>query len=166
MASKHASDKDSTVSTTYAYPENMGILSMHEVSTTKKSWRAPLTMGVALLAGLGFSLAHHFMNQSLNGTPVTEVSISQTWVSRFGTALAFLVKMCFTVAVGVAYVQHQWWKSHRRAFSVRELDALTTVLSNVFSFVTSCVWLSSPLLTIVALISWLVISHLRYHCMC
>lgn len=124
------------------------------VHSAKVSWRAPTTILLALLTGLGFALAHHFMGLSLINKPVAQVDISQAWISRFSTALAFLVKLALATSVGAAYTQHQWQRLHQQDFRTSEIDALTSVLANAFSFLSSAVWIKQPLLALMALVSW------------
>jgi hypothetical protein len=118
------------------------------------SWRAPIMMSTTLLLGLAVSLTHHFMITHLNSRPIEEAALSQKWISRFGTALAFLVKMFFTIAVGDAFVQRQWFNFHNQAYKVQDVDALTNILENVLNFFDSSVWFRNPLLTLVAIVSW------------
>lgn len=122
--------------------------------STKVSWRAPTTILLALLTGLGFALAHHFMGVSLNNKPVAQVDVSQAWISRFSTALAFLVKLALATSVGAAYTQHQWQRLRQQDFRASEIDALTSVLANAFSFLSSAVWIKQPVLALMALVSW------------
>ena len=124
------------------------------------SWRAPTTILLALFVGLGFALAHHFMGLSLNNKPVEQVEISQAWVSRFSTALAFLVKLALATSVGAAYTQHQWQRLRQQDLRTSEIDALTSVLANAFSFLSSTVWFKHPVLALMALVSWY--AALRY----
>lgn len=124
--------------------------------STKVSWRAPATILLALLIGLGVALAHHSMGLSLNNQPVSQVNISQAWISRFSTALAFLVKLALATSVGAAYTQRQWQRLHEQSFRTSEVDALTSVLANAFSFLSSTVWLKHPVLALMALVSWYV----------
>lgn len=119
-----------------------------------KSWKAPIIMMTSLAMGVGSALAHHFMCQNLDGQPVDNIALSQAWVSRFSTAIAFLVKLTFAVCVGTAYVQHQWLRVRQQPFRAEEIDALTTILGNAFSFVTSSVWTRHPVLALMAIISW------------
>lgn len=121
---------------------------------SKVSWRAPITILLALLTGLGFALAHHFMGVSLNNKPVAQVDVSQAWISRFSTALAFLVKLALATSVGAAYTQHQWQRLRQQDFRADEIDALTSVLANAFRFLSSTVWLKHPVLALMALVSW------------
>lgn len=122
-----------------------------------KSWKAPATIILALFVGLGFALAHHFMGSYLDNKPVSSISVSQAWISRFGTAMAFAVKIAFATSVAAAYTQHQWLRLQQQSFRTEEVDALTSVLSNALSFMSSTVWARHPMLAVVALVSWSVI---------
>lgn len=64
-----------------------------------KSWKAPATIVLALFVGLVFALAHHFMGSYLDNKPVSSISVSQAWISRFGTAMAFAVKIALATSV-------------------------------------------------------------------
>ena len=123
-------------------------------TSSKVSWRAPIIILASLVLGLGVALAHHFMNARLNGRPVADVALSQSWVSRFGTALPFLVKLAFTTSVGAAFIQHQWLSFHRQSFRVKEIDAVTSVLGNALTFFTTKICARSVSLTLIALVSW------------
>jgi len=129
----------------------------HHLPEPKKSWRAPLVILLALLAGIGCALAHHLMGTHLDGKPVADALVSQAWISRISTALAFSVKVALAVSVGTAYVQHQWLRFHSQSFKTKDVDALTSVLGNPLSFTSSPIWLRHPLLVLMALISWSVI---------
>lgn len=118
------------------------------------SWRAPIIIVSTLMAGLGFAMAHHFSNAYLNHKLISDVIIPQAWVSRLQTLFAFLVKMYLTISIGAAFVQHQWWNFHRRQFSAREIDAVTTVLGDIFSLFTFSAWRKVPSLVVAAFISW------------
>lgn len=119
-----------------------------------RSWRAPITILTAFVAGLGLALCHHFIGWYLDGKVVTSVSVSQGWVFRISTALAFLVKMTLAISIASAFAQFQWLQLRKRDIQVREVDALTTVLGNVFSFLQGAVWVRHPLLAVIALVSW------------
>lgn len=136
-----------------AQSETSQMLSGH-VARVGQSWRAPFLVLSTLLAGLVCTLVHHFLNAFLNGRVVTDTSISQAWVLRVQTIFAFLVKMFLTVSIGAAFVQRQWWSFRQPQFSVREVDAVTTVLGNVFGLLTLSAWRKAPLLAAIALISW------------
>jgi hypothetical protein len=90
----------------------------------------------------------------LNGKPVASIPVSQSWIFRFGTAFAFLVKVAFAVSVIASYVQYQWFKFHRQSFRVDEIDSLTGVLEDVLHFFRTHVFLRQPVLLLVAIVSW------------
>ncbi|PVH94144.1 hypothetical protein DM02DRAFT_693815 [Periconia macrospinosa] len=125
-------------------------------TTSGKSWRAPAIILSTLLIGLGIALAHHFMNVSLDNVSIKDVRVSQAWISRFSTALAFLTKLSFTTSIGASFVQHQWLRFHQQSFKVREVDAVTSVLTDLLSLFSSLVWFRHPILVLTALASWII----------
>lgn len=117
-------------------------------------WRAPSLIITSLVAGTAFSLGHHFFYAHLNGKEVAS-TISQTWAIRIGTGFAFVVKMFFGIAVATSFVQRQWWKLNRGSHRVAEIDSLTTVLENAWTFVVDIwMWIQNPVLLTMALIHW------------
>ncbi|KAF7187316.1 hypothetical protein HII31_11404 [Pseudocercospora fuligena] len=119
-----------------------------------RSWTAPITIISGLFIGLAIALAHHFMNSSLSGKTVESVSLSQAWVSRFATALAFLTKTAFVMSVGAAFMQHQWHRFHRQSYRIEEVDALTSVLGNILNLFSHKFWIRNPLLALMAIVAW------------
>lgn len=119
-----------------------------------RSWRALLMITIAFTAGLGCAISHHFMGVRLHLRPVESISLSQAWISRFSTALAFLVKTALVISIGAAYTQRQWRGFSQQSFKTSDVDALTGVLGNIFNFFSSTIWFRHPVLTIVALVSW------------
>lgn len=127
---------------------------LDHIRPNAKSWRAPTIMLVSLALGLGIALTHHFVCLGLNNKPVTHFTLSQSWIFRFNTALAFIVKVAFATSVGTAYVQHQWLRLHQNEFRTQEIDALTGILGDLSGFISSSVWYRHPVLTCMALVSW------------
>lgn len=84
---------------------------------------------------------------------VDDLPVSQAWIFRFSAALAFLVKTALAVAVGTAYTQQQWLRFRRCTFTLSQVDALTGVLGNAFSFLGTAVWVRNPKLSLIALVS-------------
>ena len=122
-----------------------------------KSWRAPVIMLSSLLSAIVLAILHDTMNRSLNGNIVNlDGPWNQQWTSRYGTALAFLIKMLFVTCVGTAFVQGQWLdlSTRQQTLRVRNLDVLLNALSTPFSLISSLMWLRNPLLSMVAVISW------------
>lgn len=109
----------------------------------------------ALTLGLVLALAQHFTYVSLDGKPVASISVSQAWVSRISTGLAFAVKVAFTICVGAAFIQHQWMRLRESPFKVVDVDTITSALGNLFCLFESTVWLRYPVLTLMAVVSWI-----------
>lgn len=135
-------------------PEQATLLSPDKETTSGGSLRAPATILTALLFGLALALAHHFMNVGLNGKPVADVKLSQAWVSRFSTALAFLVKTAFTISISAVFIQRQWLSFHRQSFKIVDIDNVTSILQNPLGFLSRFIWLQTPILALIALMSW------------
>lgn len=117
-------------------------------------WRAFFTIIISLLLGLAVALAHHFVNQYFDGKSVDRAPLSQSWVLRFGTGLAFLAKAAFVLSVGASYVQYQWLKLQSQAFRMDEIDSLTDILGNALNFVCSLVFFREPVVSLVAVVAW------------
>lgn len=120
----------------------------------KSTWRAPIMIVTSFVLGLGLAIAHHLMASTLDGKPVADVLLPQAWIFRFGTALAFLTKLALAICVGTSYVQHQWLELNRRDYTARHVDVLTGALGNAFDLVGSSVWFLTPVLAVMAAISW------------
>jgi len=120
----------------------------------KSTWRAPTMIVTSFVLGLGLAITHHLMASKLDGKPVADVFLPQAWIFRFGTALAFLTKLALAICVGTSYVQHQWLELRRRDYTARHVDVLTGALGNAFDLVGSTVWFLTPVLAVMAAISW------------
>lgn len=119
-----------------------------------KRLRAPAVILSTLLVGLAVALAHHFMNVHLDKKSVENVRVSQAWISRISTGLAFLGKLLFTISVGASFTQRLWLRFHQQNFKISEVDAVTSILGNFPSFFSSLVWFRHPILVLTALTSW------------
>lgn len=116
-----------------------------------------LYMLATLIAGVSIAVGHHLFYSRLNGQPV-DTQLSQTWVNRIGTALAFVVKLFFVAAVGIAYTQYQWRTISRKPWKIRQIDSLTGVVNNAWFFYDISLWTRVPVLTVIAAVSWYVVS--------
>lgn len=72
---------------------------MLKMWSTGIHWYVPAGMIFVYMVGIGAALAHHFFNKSLHYKPAT----NQVWMSRIGTALAFLTKASLVGAIVLAY---------------------------------------------------------------
>ena len=126
-------------------------------SEKKTSRRAPCIMLFSFLSASVLAVVHDIMNRSLNGSIVDPNGPwNQQWTSRYATALAFLIRMLFVTSVGTAFVQKQWLDLSTRAISVQNVDVLSNALSSPFSLLSKSAWMKSPLLMMMAVISWFV----------
>ncbi|KAK5310170.1 hypothetical protein LTR70_009672 [Exophiala xenobiotica] len=112
-------------------------------------------MLVTLVAGVFIAVGHHLFYSRLDGQPV-DTQISQTWVNRIGTGLAFVVKLFFVAAVGIAYTQYQWRTISRKPWKIKQIDSLTGVLNNAWYFYDVSLWTRVPVLTVMAVVSCLI----------
>jgi hypothetical protein len=101
----------------------------HSTDERNIHWRVPAIMIGALIAGTAFALGHHFFNLHFNNH-VVHGEDQQKWVSRFGTASAFLVKMCLAIATSAAYAQQFWLTLRSKFFRVERVDAMFAVLKD------------------------------------
>ena len=120
-------------------------------------WRAPAIMVAGLLAGIAFALGHHFFYRRFEGQAVKSES-QQRWITRGGTAFAFLVKMSLAIATSTEYIQQVWKRLGERAVRVEGVDAMFVGLRDLSAFVNLKLWLGNPMLLALALITWYVSS--------
>ena len=125
-------------------------------------WGTPMEMFGSLLAGIALAVGHDQFYRRLDGTFVTggdgldgNVSpVPQEWVIRIGTAFAFLVKTFLVAAACVAYSQRMWHNLKTNEFQIRQIDSLTSVLVNIFSFWHLRLWGRVPVLALIGLAVW------------
>lgn len=132
------------------------------------SWSAPTIILGGLIIGSALAIGHHFFYASLNGTiPPHDVYVfsglnisKQQIYLAAGTAFAFLVKACLSTALYTAYVQILWRKiKHgRREVAVARIDHITSVFSNPLHLFRPWTWWRFPLLLLLAILSWYVLS--------
>ena len=116
-------------------------------------WRVPATMIGVFIAGVLFAVGHHLYYQHYNNQ-VVKGENQQQWINRIGTGFAFLVKTCFAIATGTAYVQQFWLTLRSKATRVDRIDAMFTVLQDPTSFWNIKLWLGNPFLTVLAVVTW------------
>ncbi|KAJ9611276.1 hypothetical protein H2200_004459 [Cladophialophora chaetospira] len=118
-------------------------------------WRVPAIVVGTFIAGVLFAVGHHLCYHHYDNQ-VVQSETKQKWINRIGTGFAFLVKMCFAIATGAAYVQQFWLTLRSREIRVERIDAMFTVLQDPTSFWDLKLWLGNPLLTILAVVTWIV----------
>ncbi|PTB48336.1 hypothetical protein M431DRAFT_513743 [Trichoderma harzianum CBS 226.95] len=119
----------------------------------KAHWAVPSLMIGCLLCGIAFALGHHFFYSSLNAK-IVQSNIEQEWNIRIGTGMAFLVKTCLTAAAGFAYTQLLWTTLRSRHATLKGVDAMFSVTTNAWEFLTLELWRKGFGLVLIAGILW------------
>jgi hypothetical protein len=95
-----------------------------------------------------------FVCARINGARVEETYTSQIWTVRIATGIAFLVKTLFVISAGIAYTQYQWLTTRSKTFKIRQIDAISSVLTNPLAFCETRAWARFPALSLLAGITW------------
>ncbi|KAJ8132005.1 hypothetical protein O1611_g1616 [Lasiodiplodia mahajangana] len=127
-------------------------------------WRGLTSITGGLLAGILTAVGHHLYYASLEGTytggdlVILGYRVShQTFAISIGTGFAFIARAFLLFAVSGAYAQVFWRAAThaRKLNTLEEVDAMFSVLSNLFAFSQGRVWWKYPALLLIALIAWL-----------
>lgn len=130
--------------------------SINEKGKRKSVLFTVLLLLTTLLLGIGLSFGHDAFYRYLDTREVNDVIISQTWVNRVGTALAFLVKTSLVACVTTAYVQLFWYKARNRSFALAKIDTLFALPADPWSFHDLALLLRVPDLLLLGLAMWYV----------
>ena len=119
-------------------------------------WRAPVVMFSSFAGAVLFAIAHHVLNLKLDGKEITELAVSQQWISRAGNALAYIVKMLLVLATGTAYFQRVWHHARGKPTKLSQFDSLFGVQDSILEFRHVTFWLRRPVLLLLIIILWYV----------
>ena len=117
------------------------------------SWYPLAMMSLFFILGTGLAVGHHFFYAHWDGRDVA-TTISQAWITRVGTALAFLAKVFLVLVTGIAYIQQLWSSLRSQPMKVKRINSAFNVLRDVTRFFDAGLWLRNPLLLLPALITW------------
>ncbi|KAI1420466.1 hypothetical protein F5Y12DRAFT_719531 [Xylaria sp. FL1777] len=127
-------------------------------------WFAPALMLSAWLGGIIVACGHHVYYSHLNGSPAnTNISVlgfvysTQQLSSALGTSFAFVARAFLVFSSSIAYTQVFWRAAEHptKPNTLRDLDSMSSSLSNLFAFRRVSIWRKRPVLLFVALVSWL-----------
>ena len=124
----------------------------NDASSETPLWKSISIPSGLVVFGLVLALGHHSVFKFLEGKPV---SYSQTWTNRLSNAVALIVKMCWTVAVGLAYQHTLWFNFRRRFIRIQSMDKLLELRSNISGFLNLECFRCAPVAMGIATISWL-----------
>ncbi|KAI0871777.1 hypothetical protein GGS24DRAFT_42791 [Hypoxylon argillaceum] len=122
----------------------------------KSDYTPVIAIIVAISAGIAFAVGHDRYNHYLNGKQVDQISISQDWITRIGTAFAWLAKTTLAAAVATAYVQRLWTNLRTRSFEVQHVDTLMEAPNNPFAFFDPRPWIRVPELLFMGAAIWII----------
>src|SRR5436190_18490867 len=80
--------------------------------------KSHVTMLGLLLLAIATAVGQHFYYAYLDRRQVSQVALSQEWVIRAGTALAYLFKTFLVVAVSIAFCHGFWYIVRRHALRI------------------------------------------------
>ena len=126
-------------------------------TSPQSSIRKPIFLLSSLvMLGLVLAVGHHSAFEFLNSKPVS--AYSQVWINRLSNGNALIVKMCWTLVVGLAF-QHTLWQSLRRHYlKIRSIDKLLDLRNNFMGFLSVECFQCAPVTVALATILWLLLA--------
>lgn len=124
-------------------------------------WKAPLTMCLSMMGGVGFAVGHHCFYGSLAGKPPSSETYydlggatSQQLNIALGTLLASMSKILLSIAISTAQEQHAWSVLRARPSKLRSIDGLLASKSNALNILDTRLWMRYPLSMFLSLLFW------------
>jgi len=119
-------------------------------------WKSLAMMGGMLFVGILTAIGHDRFYTYLNDRVVTEVSLSQAWVIRAGTAFAFLFKTVLILVVGNVFCQVFWFTMRRDALQMGTIDAIFNLIRNPLQVFNTELLRKRVSLVLLAVTTWLI----------
>ncbi|KAI1504008.1 hypothetical protein F5X99DRAFT_373190 [Biscogniauxia marginata] len=120
---------------------------------TSGCWVNPAAMVSALVLGVVAAVGHDRVYAFFDGRTVG-TNLEQQSITNAGTALAFLAKVLFTIAAGIAFAQQLFHSLRRKQESISHLDMLFGLTENVLPLFNAKLWFRHPTLLLIGLITW------------
>lgn len=118
-------------------------------------WFTPASMIVLLFLGFGGALGHHLYYSTLDRQHAGTAA-QQQWVTRIGTALAFLTQATLATAVLISRNQRVWFSLRSKFLSLYAIDALFSVTDNFFHFINGEMVVHAKTATMMAGVRWII----------
>lgn len=118
-------------------------------------WFTPASMVFLLFVGFGSAVGHHVYYSSLDQQHAGSAA-QQQWVTRIGTALAFLTQATLAAAVLISRNQRVWVSLRDNFLSLYAIDALFSVTDNFFHFTNGEMIAHAKTATMMALVRWII----------
>jgi hypothetical protein len=119
-------------------------------------WKSLAMMGGMLFVGILTAIGHDRFYTYLNDRVVTEVSISQAWVIRAGTAFAFWFKTVLVMVVGNVFCQVFWFTMRHDALQMGTIDAIFNLTRNPLKVFNTELLRKRVSLVLLAVTAWLI----------
>ncbi|KAH7397453.1 hypothetical protein BKA66DRAFT_454381 [Pyrenochaeta sp. MPI-SDFR-AT-0127] len=117
-------------------------------------WRTPSLLLASFIAGLIAAVSQHCLYQYLHLRPEDRES-TKTGLVLCGRAIAYLAKVAFAQCIILCYRQRIWRTFRTHALSIRSIDQLFSGTEDVSLLVNWEAISNAPLVTVMALIVWL-----------
>ena len=127
--------------------------SLRHVEWGVKWHQQPAWMIVSAFSGMCLAVGHHVYYSRLDHTPAGNEG-RQQWAHTFGNIFAVAVATLFAVANRMAYKQYFWTIVRRKSFTLKSLDSLFSLTSDLLGFLEADLWKRSPLAVVLAFICW------------
>ncbi|KAI5837954.1 hypothetical protein DFP73DRAFT_618000 [Morchella snyderi] len=113
-------------------------------------WNKPTVILALFLVGLTASVGHHMFYLSLDG----ESAKKQRWTIRIGTAIAYITGHSLAVLCGLCRDQWLWHTLSKRSFSLKSINAIFGVSSNLGHFLHFDMVKLAKIATLLAAVKW------------
>ncbi|TDL17431.1 hypothetical protein BD410DRAFT_901421 [Rickenella mellea] len=102
-----------------------------------------LKMAILPLIGVVLIILHHFFYLRLSNQPVFPYAFvfhgwnldKPEWALTIGNAIASTVKFCFSIAIGIVFVQRFWHALREEHYTIEELDAIFAAQSGPYTWI-------------------------------
>lgn len=116
-------------------------------------WYTPASIATLLFLAVGGAIGHHLYYSSLD-EQLAGTASEQQWVTRIGTALAFLIKAALATAVMISRQQRVWVSLRQKFLSLYAIDALFGVTDDFFQFFNGEMVVRAKTATLMAVVRW------------
>ncbi|KAF2745377.1 hypothetical protein M011DRAFT_479202 [Sporormia fimetaria CBS 119925] len=125
-------------------------------SAGRTHWYTVVFIIGPFLVGLAFAVGHFCFFQFLNGRPVDDFAIGQSFVSTISLLLITAFRLCMVGCVGLCFAQHLWYVLRRTALPIFRVEQLFSVRSNPLILGNPRLLWTAPMLFSMAVYIWFI----------
>lgn len=123
------------------------------VSLESSIWKSASSLSGLTVLEFILAAGHHSVFNFLDGKPVS--LYSQIWINRLSNGAALIVRMCWTLAVGLAFQHTLWYSLQRRYIKIQSVDKLFDLRGNILGFLSFDCFRCAPVAMALATVTWL-----------